>query len=565
MKRHLYLVFIFFSGSFLHAQSADPLLSIVETEMKREWAEFQKAQQPPYFLAYRITDNQTYRLRGSLGSLVDENKQQSRFLHTSVRVGDYTFDDSHPMDDMEGGDGAFDFEGGRGRAQILPEENEPLAIEVVLWQQTQSAYRSALSAYKARKNVPVKSTAKRVSDFSKEEPSVFIEEKISTDTFFDAASWTQKIKKWSGAFLSLEGVVDGDVSIHVDYDRKYFVSTEGSRVAQNRTSAYLTVSASVRAEDGDIVPLHLSYYATLPGQLPNEDVVMKDIEVLKEKLIKLRTAPLAEPYTGPAILHARAAGVFFHEIFGHRVEGQRLKSKFDGQTFKDKVNQLVLPKSLSVLFDPTRQTFNNQLLNGYYQYDDEGVKARKVTVVENGILKTFLMSRTPIENFSNSNGHGRAEAEADVVTRQSNLIIENKKVVDMANLRKLLIAQCKKENMKYGYLFMEVLGGFTNTGRVMPNAFNIFPTEVYRIYVDGRPDELVRGVDLIGTPLAMFAEIQAADDKSEVFTGFCGAESGSVPVTAISPSLYVKRIETQKKMVTQVEKPLLTKPSDTNK
>ena len=247
MKRHLYLVFIFFSGSFLHAQSADPLLSIVETEMKREWAEFQKAQQPPYFLAYRITDNQTYRLRGSLGSLVDENKQQSRFLHTSVRVGDYTFDDSHPMDDMEGGDGTFDFEGGRGRAQILPEENEPLAIEVVLWQQTQSAYRSALSAYQARKNVPVKSTAKRVSDFSKEEPSVFIEEKISTDTFFDAASWTQKIKKWSGAFLSLEGVVDGDVSIHVDYDRKYFVSTEGSRVAQNRTSAYLTVSASVRA------------------------------------------------------------------------------------------------------------------------------------------------------------------------------------------------------------------------------------------------------------------------------------------------------------------------------
>ncbi|MFM8913255.1 MAG: TldD/PmbA family protein, partial [Flammeovirgaceae bacterium] len=372
----------------------------------------------------------------------------------------------------------------------------------------------------------------------------------------------QKVKRLSAAFLSVPEIVDGDVSIHVDLDRKYFISTEGTRIAQNRTSAYLTVGASIRAEDGDIVPLHMSYYATTPAELPAEEVVRKDIDALKLKLAKMRTAPVAEPYTGPAILYARAAGVFFHEIFGHRVEGQRLKSKYDGQTFKDKVNQLVLPKTLNVVFDPTLRNFNLQPLNGYYQFDDEGVKARKVTVVENGVLKTFLMSRTPIENFANSNGHGRAEAGASVVTRQSNLIIENKKVVEMANLRKMLIAECKKQDKQYGYLFMDVMGGFTNTGRVMPNAFNIFPTEVYRIYADGRPDELVRGVDLIGTPLAMFAEIQAADDKAEVFTGFCGAESGSVPVTAIAPSLFVKRIETQKKMVTQVEKPLLEKPSE---
>lgn len=544
------------------AQVNDPLMKVVEEEMIREWAQLQKAQQPPYFLSYRITDNHSFRWRGSLGSLVDDSKDRVRTLNTSVRVGDYTFDDSHPTDDFND-DMPFDLMGRGARPQTLPEEDNALAIQFAMWQQTQSAYRAALSSYKTLKNASKKENTKSVNDFSKEEPSVFVDAPMpAPSTFFDATEWRQKVKALSAAFLTVAEIVDGDVSIHVDLDRKYFISSEGTRIAQNRVSAYLTVGASIRAEDGDIVPLHMSYYATTVAGLPSEEQIRRDIETLKVKLLKMRTAPVAEPYTGPAILYARAAGVFFHEIFGHRVEGQRLKSKYDGQTFKDKINQLVLPKTLNVIFDPTLRNFNQQMLNGHYQFDDEGVKARKVAVVENGVLKTFLMSRTPVDNFAASNGHGRAEAGANVVTRQSNLIIENKKAVDMATLRKMLINECKKQDKNYGYLFMDVMGGFTNTGRVMPNAFNIFPTEVYCIYTDGRPDELVRGVDLIGTPLAMFAEIQAADDKAEVFTGFCGAESGSVPVTAISPSLYVKRIETQKKMVTQAEKPLLEKPSE---
>jgi TldD protein len=221
-------------------------------------------------------------------------------------------------------------------------------------------------------------------------------------------------------------------------------------------------------------------------------------------------------------------------------------------------------KSLNISCDPTMTSFKNQALNGHYLFDDEGVKARKVDVVRNGVLMNFLMSRTPIDKFGSSNGHGRAQAGMDPVSRQSNLMVESKKAATMNDLRKMLISECKKQKRPYGYFFADVIGGFTTTGRFMPNAFNIFPTEVYRVYADGRPDELVRGVDLIGTPLAMFAEISAADDNAEVFTGFCGAESGSVPVTAISPSLFVKRIETQKKVMTQVDKSLLKKPVEGN-
>ena len=170
------------------------------------------------------------------------------------------------------------------------------------------------------------------------------------------------------------------------------------------------------------------------------------------------------------------------------------------------------------------------------------------------------MSRTPIENFSNSNGHGRSQAGAEAVSRQSNLLIENTKSVSMSQMRKMLVSECKKLRKPYGYLFMDVVGGFPTTNRYMPNALT-YSHEGYRLYTDGRPDELVRGVDLIGTPLAMFAAIQAADDKNQIFTGFCGAESGSISVTAISPSLFVRRIETQKKPMAQIEKNTLERPS----
>jgi TldD protein len=259
-------------------------------------------------------------------------------------------------------------------------------------------------------------------------------------------------------------------------------------------------------------------------------------------------------------LHAQSAGVFFHEIFGHRVEGHRLRSEFDGQTFKEKINEQVLPKSLDVIFDPTLAKYDGKQLNGFYQYDDEGVRGQRVKAVEKGILKNFLMSRSPLENFATSNGHGRSSIGMSAVSRQSNLIVENSKPLSMDELRKMLIKECIKQGKKYGYFFKDVMGGFTTTDRYNPNAFNIFPTEVYRVYVDGKPDELVRGVDLIGTPLSMFAEITAAGDTKDVFIGFCGAESGSVPVSAVAPSLFVRRIETQKKPKENQEATLLPSP-----
>jgi len=278
----------------------------------------------------------------------------------------------------------------------------------------------------------------------------------------------------------------------------------------------------------------------------------------------LRVAPLADPYTGPAILSGRASGVFFHEIFGHRVEGQRQKNSEDAQTFKKKINELVLSKDLSVYFDPTERRLANTDLAGYYLYDNQGVKARRVTVVENGILKTFLMSRTPIEGIPQSNGHGRAQTGFRPVARQSNLIVEVAPSAIQPDLKKLLIAEIKKQNLPYGLSFDDIQGGFTFTGRTIPNAFNVLPLMVYRIYPDGH-EELVRGVDLIGTPLTTFSKIVAADDKLAVFNGICGAESGGVPVSAVSPGIFISQIESQKKSKSQDRTPVLPAPFEGGK
>ena len=185
----------------------------------------------------------------------------------------------------------------------------------------------------------------------------------------------------------------------------------------------------------------------------------------------------------------------------------------------------MLPDFLSVIFDPTRHTMAGMDLNGWYDYDDEGVKARPVTAVENGVLKTFLMSRSPIAGFDHSNGHGRRQPGYEVVSRQSNLIVESAKAVSDARLREMLIEEIKRQNKPYGLYFRDITGGFTTTSRAGLQAFKVIPVIVYRVYADGRPDELVRGADIVGTPLASFAKILATGDKPEVFNGYCGAES----------------------------------------
>jgi TldD protein len=340
---------------------------------------------------------------------------------------------------------------------------------------------------------------------------------------------------------------------------RWYVNSDGSDLQNSSVYYRLIVSAYTKADDGMELPRFESFVAFKPEGLPDDATVLKAVDKMIADLHALKNAPVVEPYTGPAILSGRASGVFFHEVFGHRIEGHRQKDENEAQTFKTKVGEKILPDSFSVYFDPTLRRLGNTELAGYYLYDDEGVKARRVDVVKDGVFESFLMSRSPIAGFAHSNGHGRNQPGFSVVARQSNLVVATSKPATHGELKKMLIDQVKQQNKPFGLIFDDIEGGFTMTQRVIPNAFNVIPVMVYRVYPDGR-EELVRGVDLIGTPLTVFSKVLAGDDDVQVFNGICGAESGWVPVSASSPDILVSQIEVQKKEKSQERPPILPPP-----
>jgi predicted Zn-dependent protease len=553
--RKLTLIVLF--ALFVHTAFAqDGFIDILKSELNRNYLVLKDNAVPAYYASYRVQDMQTHGIRASFGKLLlNSNLRHQRLFNIDVRVGDYEMDNTR---EIKGG----------GRQNMysndaLALDDNPAAIRQTLWRMTDQVYKDAVKQFEnVKANVAVKVASEDKSgDFTEEMPEKYFEPEISLKSFkFDASEWEKKLKKYSEVFYDNKDVLSNTAAFDFELVRKYFVDTEGREIAENTYACRLQISISTTAEDGMTLPLFLSYFAIDAKDLPTDAQVLKDARKMSQTLSELRKAPVAESYSGPALMTAEAAGVFFHEIFGHRVEGARLKQESDAQTFKKKVGEQVLPKDISIVFDPKLKKYRNTPLNGSYVFDDEGIRGQRVEVVKDGILKAFLMSRTPIDGFPNSNGHGRAMIYFDNVTRQSNMIIESSEPKSEAELRSMLIEQAKSANREYAYLFDKVSGGFTTTGRYMPNAFNVTPLIVYRIYTDGRADELVRGVDLVGTPLAIFSQVAACGKDYGVFNGACGAESGSIPVSCVSPTLFIKMIETQKKSKSQNQPPILERP-----
>ena len=543
-----------------HVQSTtEPaLLGIMQAELKRNLDALKTAPNPAYFVGYTVHDTRSNRFAASVGALLRSDQSQTRAASVEVRVGDYTFDNTHPLRGDSGG-------GPRITRVNLPLTDAEAPIRLELWRGTDRAYRQSAEALtRARTNAAAKIQDDDPSpDFSREEPQVHIE--APTGYSIDTREWEERLRRLSAPFSEDPLIFRSDVSLSVEATNRYYTNSEGSRIATGELFCRIMIQAATKADDGMELPLYSSFFSRTIDGLPAESVLLAEVRSMIDLLARLRDAPLVDPFSGPAILSGRAAGVFFHEIFGHRVEGHRQRSADDAQTFAKSVGQAVLPEFMSVVFDPTRRLRGTTELHGYYQFDDEGVKARPVTVVAKGILQTFLLGRAPLQQFPQSNGHGRAQAGFVPVSRQSNLVVEADKSVSQERLVEMLKEEARRQGKPFGLLFDNIEGGFTFTGRSTPNAFNVLPNVVYRVYADGRPLELVRGVDLIGTPLAAFGKILAASNAVDVFNGMCGAESGSVPVSASSPSLLVSEVEVQKKAQSQETLPILAAPEPRRK
>jgi TldD protein len=540
------------------AQQATPvLLDAMTTELNRAFTSLGKPaaagddkQLPPYFMSYSVADASAVAIRAEFGALADSSSVRDRQADVQIRLGEPKLDNTHGN---HRGSGVRSFQ--------LPLADDPVALKRALWLGTNSGYGMALDNYlRVKTEAQVRAKEEDTSpDFSQEAPQLSVG-KPAPLVVVDRTAWEQRVRALSKIFRDYPDVYQNLVMLTAQNETDYFVSSEGSRLVAAHRQARLVVFAVTRADDGmDLFRAQTFEAETVEG-LPAQPTLEAAIRELGTSLEALRKAPATQPFDGPAILSGRAAAVFFHEVLGHRLEGQRQRGDDEGQTFTKELNKEVLPTFLSVADDPTVTTFGNTWLSGSYEFDDEGQKARRVDLIDDGVLKTFLMSRLPIASFSSSNGHGRAQTGRMPTGRQGNLIVTSTNKVPEAELRKQLIEEAKKQGKLYGLYFEDISSGFAVTTRNSPQAFSVVPLVVWRVYVDGRPDELVRGVSIVGTPLAAMKRILVTGDKSEVFNGECGAESGTIPVSAVAPAMLLSELETQRVEQGTARPPILPMP-----
>lgn len=539
------------------AADEHPLLAIMQSELQLS---MDKLVGPdgtkPYFIQYAVTDEEEVGISASLGAITQDSTSHTRILDVDLRCGDYNLDNTRQI---RGGGGWDGFDRWSGYT-LLPLNDEPLATRHALWLRTDEEFKSAVKRLaQVKANLKVKVDEEDPSDdFSRESPSTHVGPWLRQTC--DRAQLAERVRAFSRRFREHPLIYNSSVSLSGNVTNKLAVNSEGSRLQHGQGWWRISVQASTIADDGMELWQYTSFDAHTPENLPSDDQVFQAVDAVISEVLGLRAAPLVEPYNGPAILMNRAAAVFVHEIFGHRIEGHRQKDVEEGQTYAKKLGQTILPEFLTVLDDPTQRVFNAVDLNGFYAFDDECVPAQSTLLVDNGVLKTFLMSRSPTRGINRSNGHGRRQAGLKVVARMGNTILQSSKHVSFDRLREMLIDECRKQDKPFGLLFKDISGGFTSTGRYNPQAFKVIPILVYRVYPDDRPDELVRGVDIVGTPLTSFAGILAAADDPAVFNGTCGAESGGVPVSGIAPSILLQQIEVEKKQKAQDRPPILDAP-----
>jgi predicted Zn-dependent protease len=527
--------------------AADPRLGVLaamEAELGRSMERLRlPGYEPPYFVGYTVRDLSSTQIGARYGALHDDTVRHDRMLLADVRVGSYELDSS-------GGNEPFLLLGSDGPSWIAPKdaplEPDGPALRNALWLVTDEKYKEALSNFlkKRSRDVYRDEGEDRAPSFTREAPQRHVDP--ARPLVLDRDRWRRIARQTSALFRAHPHVFDSDVRVMAERQIRWIATSEGARLVTESTIVGIHLHAAARAPDGQLLENGRDFYGRTEGDLPSEAALRGAVAEVAAELKALQAAPAIDPYTGPAILEPEAAGVLFHEAVGHRLEGERLDDDKEGQTFKGQVGRAILPTFISVSDDPTLQTAAGAKLNGHYAFDDQGVPAQRVALVRDGLLESYLLSRKPVKPFTRSNGHGRAQGGRSPAARMANLVVESRKAVPRDELTRQLVAEVRRQGRPYGLVIRDISGGNTNTASYGYQAFKGTPRLVYRVDAATGKEELVRGVELVGTPLASVNKILATGDAPRVFNGFCGAESGYVPVSTVAPALLVQEIELQR-------------------
>jgi predicted Zn-dependent protease len=512
--------------------------------------------EPPYFVAFQVREVSQAELAGRSGAVVADLVRRDRRLAVDLRVGSYQFDSS-------GGDEALVL-GGDPPPWSAPREgpldDDPAALRQALWLLADERYKEALASYfrKRSRDVYRPDDPGRAASFSRETPVQHVGPALPLT--LDAARWRRAVREASAAFLDHPHVFDSQVRITADRQIRWLATSEGTRLVTEQRLYAVHMLASARAPDGQLLEGGRDFYAADEAGLPDVETLRQAARTVADELKALMAAPAIDPYTGPAILEPEAAGVLFHEVVGHRLEGERLDDDKEGQTFQGQIGQLVLPPFLTVVDDPTLRVASGTPLNGAYRYDEQGIPGQRTVLIEQGKLVGFLLSRRPVNPFHHSNGHGRSQGVRPAMARMSSLVIESSRQVGAAELKRQLMAEARRQGKPYGLVIRDITGGNTNTQSWGYQAFKGTPRLVYRVDATTGAETLVRGVELVGTPLASISRILSTGDTWRVFNGYCGAESGYVPTSTVAPSVLVGELELQRVVKALERGPVLPSP-----
>jgi len=552
------LLLILFISSFTVSMAQESkrsdlvVLQAMQDELNRSQQELKlESYETPYFISYQIKDNEFYSIKGKYGAIASSDNNRVRRLYVDVRVGDYDFDNS--IKGISGGRVPFH------DASEVPVDNDPDAIRATLWQVTDYAYKEALKQYfnkKANNVQEIKDINSK--SFTKEASHTYFGPEI--ELAFNAPEWEDKIRDISSVYKNYKELTNADIVITAQQETVYFVNTEGTKYIRDELLYSIDAQVVARAEDGKEITNYRNLYYVSPEDIPSVEEIKSVVKEMIEETLEMRNAEVLSPVSVPALLEPEAAGVVFHEAVGHRLEGERQIDDDEGQTFKEKVGQKVIPAFLSIIDDPSKKSLNGTHLMGYYPFDDQGVPGERVVLIENGVLKNFLLSRTPVNGFERSNGHGRASYGRAPIARMSNTIIESKTEYTQEKLKELLIEEVKRQNKPFGLLIKSMKGGETNTSSYNFQAYRATPVVIYKVDPKTGKETPVRDIEIVGTPLISINKIIATGNDYSVFNGFCGAESGYIPVSTVAPSILVSEIEFQRKSSRKEKLPLLPPP-----
>ncbi len=492
----------------------------------------------------------------SSGSMYRDRSDHTRNVYCDIRVGSYRYDQT-----SDGGLYDNDDELESRTFSKVPIDDKCFdGLRIALWKLSEAKFREALTDYsnKEAKRLSTIDTNRRYHSFKKLPRKRSI--KYSRPESVDQEKWRRFCKNVSKWISELPGIIGNYVEFDATGQTNIFVSTENRIIVEH--SQVFTLSAALRrlTKEGSQIEQEVVINCATQRELPDARTFKKQLYSKYEQLLELIDAKKIHSFSGPVLLNPIPAGLLFHEAIGHRLEGSRLLSSGEGQTFKGQIGKKVIGVPLDIWDDPTCKTYKGKKCIGSFTYDDEGTPAKKALLVENGNLKGFLNSRADIPVRRNTlNGHARSAKHQRPISRMGVTIVKGCSPVSGKKLREMLIEEIRRQNKPFGMIVYETSGGETETTSYDFQAFSGEIAYATLVYPDGS-EVVIRGVNFVGTPLQALNNILAVGDTQVVDNHYCGAESGFLPVTTICPAILLSNLELQAKEEELVTQYLLPRP-----